>query len=169
MSLRDCTTVKHTASTDPIKMLKTDSSGQPRLGSLFVCSSLSWEHSISVIICYKHIIGKSGSGAGGEGATAREVLRHKSVQEVVMVDIDKVPVITRIMHTASLPMCLAVPYSTPPAAMVLTAAAATAAMPMLQFWLLLYFCLCTSLKLKQVVSLLTKHSIISAQCNYFAL
>ena len=30
--------------------------------------------------------------AGGEGATAREVLRHKSVKEVVMVDIDKVGV-----------------------------------------------------------------------------
>ena len=30
-------------------------------------------------------------GAGGEGATAREVLRHKSVEEVIMVDIDKVP------------------------------------------------------------------------------
>lgn len=29
-------------------------------------------------------------GAGGEGATAREVLRHKSVEKVVMVDIDKV-------------------------------------------------------------------------------
>ena len=29
--------------------------------------------------------------SGGEGATAREVLRHKSVEEVVMVDIDKVP------------------------------------------------------------------------------
>jgi hypothetical protein len=28
--------------------------------------------------------------AGGEGATAREVLRHKSVEKVVMVDIDKV-------------------------------------------------------------------------------
>ncbi len=28
--------------------------------------------------------------AGGEGATAREVLRHKSVEQVVMVDIDKV-------------------------------------------------------------------------------
>lgn len=28
--------------------------------------------------------------AGGEGATAREVLRHKSVEEVIMVDIDKV-------------------------------------------------------------------------------
>lgn len=27
---------------------------------------------------------------GGEGATAREVLRHKSVQKVVMVDIDQV-------------------------------------------------------------------------------
>jgi predicted membrane-bound spermidine synthase len=27
---------------------------------------------------------------GGEGATAREVLRHKSVEKVVMVDIDKV-------------------------------------------------------------------------------
>ena len=26
---------------------------------------------------------------GGEGATAREVLRHKSVEEVIMVDIDK--------------------------------------------------------------------------------
>ena len=30
------------------------------------------------------------AGSGGEGATAREVLRHKSVEEVVMVDIDKV-------------------------------------------------------------------------------
>jgi hypothetical protein len=30
------------------------------------------------------------SAAGGEGATAREVLRHKSVEKVVMVDIDKV-------------------------------------------------------------------------------
>jgi spermidine synthase len=29
---------------------------------------------------------------GGEGATAREVLRHKSVEKVVMVDIDKVRV-----------------------------------------------------------------------------
>jgi len=28
--------------------------------------------------------------AGGEGATAREVLRHKSVEKVVMVDIDQV-------------------------------------------------------------------------------
>jgi hypothetical protein len=28
--------------------------------------------------------------AGGEGATAREVLRHKGVEKVVMVDIDKV-------------------------------------------------------------------------------
>jgi hypothetical protein len=28
--------------------------------------------------------------AGGEGATAREVLRHKSVEKLVMVDIDKV-------------------------------------------------------------------------------
>jgi spermidine synthase len=28
--------------------------------------------------------------AGGEGATAREVLRHQSVKKVVMVDIDKV-------------------------------------------------------------------------------
>lgn len=28
--------------------------------------------------------------AGGEGATAREVLRHKSVERVLMVDIDKV-------------------------------------------------------------------------------
>ena len=27
--------------------------------------------------------------AGGEGATAREVLRHQSVEEVIMVDIDK--------------------------------------------------------------------------------
>ncbi len=27
---------------------------------------------------------------GGEGATAREVLRHKTVEQVVMVDIDKV-------------------------------------------------------------------------------
>ena len=27
---------------------------------------------------------------GGEGATAREVLRHKSVEKCVMVDIDKV-------------------------------------------------------------------------------
>ncbi len=27
---------------------------------------------------------------GGEGATAREALRHKSVEKVVMVDIDKV-------------------------------------------------------------------------------
>lgn len=26
---------------------------------------------------------------GGEGATAREVLRHKSVEEVIMVDIDQ--------------------------------------------------------------------------------
>lgn len=28
--------------------------------------------------------------AGGEGATAREVLRHKTVEKLVMVDIDKV-------------------------------------------------------------------------------
>jgi thermospermine synthase len=28
-------------------------------------------------------------GAGGEGATAREVLRHKSVEKCVMVDIDE--------------------------------------------------------------------------------
>jgi len=28
--------------------------------------------------------------AGGEGATAREVLRHKSVERCVMVDIDQV-------------------------------------------------------------------------------
>jgi spermidine synthase len=28
--------------------------------------------------------------AGGEGSTAREVLKHKSVEKVVMVDIDKV-------------------------------------------------------------------------------
>lgn len=28
--------------------------------------------------------------AGGEGSTAREVLRHRSVERVVMVDIDKV-------------------------------------------------------------------------------
>jgi spermidine synthase len=28
--------------------------------------------------------------SGGEGATAREVLRHPSVEQVVMVDIDKV-------------------------------------------------------------------------------
>ena len=27
---------------------------------------------------------------GGEGATAREALKHRSVEEVVMVDIDKV-------------------------------------------------------------------------------
>ncbi len=27
--------------------------------------------------------------AGGEGSTAREVLRHKTVERVVMVDIDK--------------------------------------------------------------------------------
>lgn len=31
-----------------------------------------------------------GFGAGGEGATVREILRHKSVEQVVMVDIDKV-------------------------------------------------------------------------------
>jgi hypothetical protein len=30
------------------------------------------------------------SGAGGEGATAREVLRHRSVERLVMCDIDKV-------------------------------------------------------------------------------
>jgi hypothetical protein len=30
------------------------------------------------------------SPLGGEGATAREVLRHKSVEKLVMVDIDKV-------------------------------------------------------------------------------
>lgn len=30
------------------------------------------------------------TAVGGEGATAREVLRHKSVEKVVMVDIDKV-------------------------------------------------------------------------------
>lgn len=38
---------------------------------------------------------------GGEGATAREALRHKSVEKVVMVDIDKVrlgnPVVLRIL------------------------------------------------------------------------
>merc|ERR1719319_1425848 len=28
-------------------------------------------------------------GGGGEGATAREVLKHKSVERLVMVDIDK--------------------------------------------------------------------------------
>ena len=28
-------------------------------------------------------------GAGGEGATAREVLKHKSVEQCVMVDIDE--------------------------------------------------------------------------------
>lgn len=27
---------------------------------------------------------------GGEGATAREILRHKTIERVVMVDIDKV-------------------------------------------------------------------------------
>lgn len=32
----------------------------------------------------------NGARAGGEGATAREVLRHKSVEKLVMVDIDKV-------------------------------------------------------------------------------
>lgn len=30
------------------------------------------------------------SFSGGEGATAREVLRHKSVEQVVMADIDKI-------------------------------------------------------------------------------
>ncbi len=34
---------------------------------------------------------------GGEGATAREALRHKSVEKVVMVDIDKVRRIVRHM------------------------------------------------------------------------
>ena len=29
--------------------------------------------------------------SGGEGSTAREVLRHKSVERCVMVDIDEVP------------------------------------------------------------------------------
>lgn len=33
-------------------------------------------------------------GGGGEGATIREVLRHKSVEKVVMVDIDEVAVET---------------------------------------------------------------------------
>jgi len=33
---------------------------------------------------------------GGEGATAREVLRHKSVEKLVMVDIDKVRTVDRL-------------------------------------------------------------------------
>lgn len=41
---------------------------------------------------------QTGTGAGGEGATAREVLRHKSVEEVVMVDIDKVHIAQNALH-----------------------------------------------------------------------
>lgn len=49
--------------------------------------------------------------AGGEGSTAREVLRHQSVQECVMVDIDEVRVRwcsmlrTCRLHPACQPTC----------------------------------------------------------------
>lgn len=39
---------------------------------------------------FSHSAGMLFVSAGGEGATAREVLRHQSVEKVVMVDIDKV-------------------------------------------------------------------------------
>lgn len=41
------------------------------------------------MLCHGFVM-THGVAAGGEGATAREVLRHKSVEKVVMVDIDQV-------------------------------------------------------------------------------
>lgn len=117
-------------------MLKADCSGQPRRGSHYVNSFPSWRQSKSIVICYNHLNGKSDSGAGGEGATAREVLRHKSVEEVVMVDIDKVLVITGLMYCVLANMIghhIQHSHSSN-GAHDMTAAAATAAMSILQLW-----------------------------------
>ena len=52
------------------------------------------EHRLRVLI----------TAAGGEGATAREVLRHKSVTKLVMVDIDKVGFFEGECCAADLPL-----------------------------------------------------------------
>ena len=44
---------------------------------------------------------------GGEGATAREALKHRSVEKVVMVDIDQVIVIVLVSLLAIAAVCFA--------------------------------------------------------------
>ena len=119
-------------------------------------------------LCHSKPQKQNGTNAGGEGATAREVLRHKSVEEVIMVDIDKVHFIL-VLQNALCKVSLR-PYSSryysirriTGCAFSMTAAAAATAMPISHLWLLGW---CTSVY--GLSTALSKHGLRFGHMSYF--